>query len=79
MRAISITSHPVLLFLDNIQESDPVSLGLVHTVLSDRKGALFFVGCYNEITKLLKTTSSMGFKTGCHHSMFRTTLSISVV
>jgi hypothetical protein len=53
MRAISITSRPALLFLDNIQLSDPVSLGLVHTVLSDRRGALFFVGCYrdNEVTQ----------------------------
>ena len=50
MRAISISSHPLVLFLDDLQWADPVSLGLVHTVLSDIKGAscVFFIGGYRD-------------------------------
>jgi predicted ATPase len=53
MRVLSATSIPVLMVLDDLQWSDSVSLGVVHTVLSDMKGAscMLFVGCYrsNEI------------------------------
>ena len=50
MRVVSSSLCPVMLFLDDLQWADPVSLGLVHTVLSDRKGAscLFFVGTYRD-------------------------------
>ena len=50
MRAISISSRPFVLFLDDLQWADSVSLGLVHTVLSDIKGSscMFFIGGYRE-------------------------------
>lgn len=50
MRAISVTARPVMLFLDDCHWSDSVSLGLIHTVLSDEKGesCLFFVGSYRD-------------------------------
>jgi predicted ATPase len=39
-----------MMVLDDLQWSDSVSLGLVHTVLSDRKGAscVFFLGSYRD-------------------------------
>lgn len=53
MRAIKTASRPVMMFLDDLQWADSISLGLIHTVLSDEKGAscLFFVGSYrpNEV------------------------------
>ena len=53
-RVLSDTSIPLMLVLDDIQWADPISLGLVHTVLSDCPGlsCLLFVGCYrdNELT-----------------------------
>lgn len=50
MRVVSSSFCPVMLFLDDLQWADPVSLGLIHTVLSDRKGSscLFFVGSYRD-------------------------------
>jgi predicted ATPase len=50
MRVLSTTSIPVLMVLDDLQWSDSVSLGVVHTVLSDMKGAscMLFVGSYRD-------------------------------
>jgi predicted ATPase len=50
MRVISTASIPLLLVLDDIQWSDPISMGVVHTVLSDcgNSSCLMFVGCYRE-------------------------------
>jgi predicted ATPase len=51
MRVLSSSSSiPVLMVLDDLQWSDPASLGLVHTVLSDMIGAscMFFVGIYRD-------------------------------
>eukprot|EP00804_Cyclotella_cryptica_P023399 CCRYP_000531-RA/>CCRYP_000531-RA protein AED:0.03 eAED:0.03 QI:150/1/1/1/1/1/4/75/1330 len=50
MRVVSSASCPVMLFLDDLQWADPISLGVVHTVLSDLKGAncMFFVGSYRD-------------------------------
>lgn len=53
MRVISGQSRPVMLFLDDLQWADAVSLGVVHAVLSDMKGSscVFFIGSYrnNEV------------------------------
>eukprot|EP00956_Cyclotella_meneghiniana_P022406 scaffold42418_cov66-Cyclotella_meneghiniana.AAC.1 len=45
----SATSHSVVFFCDDIQWSDPVSLGLVHT----RESCMFFIGSYrdNEVSE----------------------------
>lgn len=55
MRAISISSYPVVFYLDDLQWADPVSMGLIHTVLSDIKGSscVFFIGSYrdNEVSE----------------------------
>ena len=55
MRAISISSYPVVFCLDDVQWADPVSMGLIHTVLSDMKGAscVYFIGSYrdNEVSE----------------------------
>lgn len=55
MRATSISSRPVMIFLDDLQWADSVSMGLVHTVLVDQNGAsgVFFVGTYrnNEVSE----------------------------
>eukprot|EP00804_Cyclotella_cryptica_P019420 CCRYP_006611-RA/>CCRYP_006611-RA protein AED:0.16 eAED:0.08 QI:0/0/0/1/0.75/1/5/0/1159 len=50
MRIVSSTLRPVMLFLDDLQWADPVSLGLVHAVLSDMKGesCMLFVGTYRD-------------------------------
>eukprot|EP00970_Alexandrium_tamarense_P019425 scaffold14018_cov200-Alexandrium_tamarense.AAC.1 len=50
MRVVSSPSRPVVLFLDDLQWSDAMSLGLVHSVLSDLKGSscMFFVGSYRD-------------------------------
>eukprot|EP00804_Cyclotella_cryptica_P019177 CCRYP_021112-RB/>CCRYP_021112-RB protein AED:0.02 eAED:0.02 QI:21/1/1/1/1/1/4/1110/1196 len=50
MRVVSSTSRPIMLFLDDLQWADPVSLGLVHAVLSDMKGksCMLFVGTYRD-------------------------------
>eukprot|EP00804_Cyclotella_cryptica_P020612 CCRYP_003442-RB/>CCRYP_003442-RB protein AED:0.05 eAED:0.05 QI:255/1/1/1/1/1/3/704/1362 len=53
MRVVSRSVGPGMLFLDDIQWADPISLGLVHAVLSDMEGSnsMLFVGSYrnNEI------------------------------
>lgn len=53
MRVVSKSVGPGMLFLDDIQWADPISLGLVHAVLSDMEGSnsVLFVGSYrsNEI------------------------------
>lgn len=55
MRAVSNPSRPSILFLDDLQWADSVSLGLVNTIVSDKKGAsgVFFVGSYrdNEVSE----------------------------
>ena len=50
MRVVSKSSWQVMLVLDDLQWADPVSLGLVHTVLSDIPGesSMFFVGTYRD-------------------------------
>ncbi|KAL3804864.1 hypothetical protein HJC23_006636 [Cyclotella cryptica] len=50
MRFISSRSHPVMIFLDDLQWADTASLDLVHSILSDLKGSncVFFVGCYRD-------------------------------
>jgi predicted ATPase len=49
IRVISTASIPLLMVLDDIQWSDPISMGVVHTVLSDyERSCLMFVGCYRE-------------------------------
>ena len=50
MRVVTKLSWPVMLVLDDMQWADPVSLGLVHTVLSDTPGesSMFFVGSYRD-------------------------------
>jgi hypothetical protein len=50
MRIVSSVACPVMIFLDDCQWSDSVSLGLIHTVLSDKPGesCVFFVGSYRD-------------------------------
>ena len=50
MRVVTKSSWPAMLVLDDMQWADPVSLGLVHTVLSDIPGesSMFFVGSYRD-------------------------------
>jgi hypothetical protein len=50
MRIVSSMSCPVMIFFDDCQWSDAVSLGLVHTVLSDKPGdsCVLFVGSYRD-------------------------------
>jgi hypothetical protein len=53
MRAITNASFQVVLFLDDLQWSDPTSLSLVHAILDDKKSSLLFVGTYrdNEVSE----------------------------
>ncbi|KAL7478293.1 hypothetical protein ACHAW6_004062, partial [Cyclotella cf. meneghiniana] len=55
MRVVSSSSCPVMLFLDDVQWADQVSLGLVYSVLSEINNAscMLFVGSYrdNEVSQ----------------------------
>jgi predicted ATPase len=53
MRAITNASFQVVLFLDDLQWSDPTSLSLVNAILDDKKSSLLFVGTYrdNEVSE----------------------------
>lgn len=55
MRVVSSSSCPVMLFLDDVQWADQVSLGLVYSVLSEinRASCMLFVGSYrdNEVSQ----------------------------
>ena len=50
VRIVTTKSRPLMLFLDDLQWADVVSLGVIHAVLSDMKGAscVFFIGSYRE-------------------------------
>jgi hypothetical protein len=48
MRAITNASLQVVLFLDDLQWSDPTSLSLVNDILADKKSSLLFVGTYRD-------------------------------
>ena len=51
MRAVATTSRPVMIFWDDMQWCDAVSLGLIHAVLSDNRGGnsfIFFAGSYRD-------------------------------
>ncbi|KAL3799465.1 hypothetical protein HJC23_013920 [Cyclotella cryptica] len=50
MRVVSSTSRTFMIFLDDLQWADPVSLGLVHAVLSDIKGksSMLFIGTFRD-------------------------------
>ena len=48
IRTVSSISPPVVIFLDDLQWADAVSLGLMHTLLSDNASSLFFVGTYRD-------------------------------
>ncbi|KAL7537493.1 hypothetical protein ACHAXR_007855 [Thalassiosira sp. AJA248-18] len=55
MRVVSSRSHPVMLFLDDLQWADTPSLHMLQYILSDIKGTscIYFVGSYrvNEVPK----------------------------
>jgi len=51
VRVVSSPSHPVMLFLDDIQWADSTALDVIHTILSDAKtmgSYMFFVGTYRD-------------------------------
>ena len=49
IRVISNKSHPVMLFLDDLQWADSTSLGVIQAILLDGKGlSFFFVGSYRD-------------------------------
>jgi predicted ATPase len=51
MRAVATTFRPIMIFWDDMQWCDSVSLGLMHAVLSDNKGGnsgIFFAGSYRD-------------------------------
>ncbi|KAK1741510.1 putative AAA ATPase [Skeletonema marinoi] len=51
VRVVSSPSHPVMLFLDDIQWADSTALDVIHTILSDTKtmgSCMLFVGAYRD-------------------------------
>ena len=53
LRAISRPSHPVILYLDDLQWADEMSLDLIEKLITDPNASSFlFLGCYrnNEVT-----------------------------
>ena len=48
IRIVSRSSSPVLIFLDDLQWADAVSLGLIHTLLSDNASSVFILGTYRD-------------------------------
>ena len=49
MRIVSShLSSSVMIFVDDLHWADPVSLGLIHTVLSDPDNSILFVGTYRD-------------------------------
>lgn len=48
VRVVSSTYRPVTIVLEDIQWADAVSLGLIHTVLSDSVSSVFFIGTYRD-------------------------------
>lgn len=52
MKIVSSPSSPVLFLCDDLQWADPTSLGVVHTVLTNKQASILFVGTYrhNEVS-----------------------------
>ena len=60
MRIVSTAYPPITIVLDDLQWADAVSLGLIHTVLSDSASSVFFVGTYRN-NEVLPTHIMFGF------------------
>jgi len=59
LRAISTPSHPVILYLDDLQWADEMSLDLIEKLITDPNVSSFlFLGCYrnNEVTSYHSVT-----------------------
>jgi predicted ATPase len=60
IKVVSSESSPVVIFLDDLQWADSVSLGIIHSVLADKSSTVFFVGTYRD-NEVLPTHIIFGF------------------